>query len=261
MQTIWHTFWLIYQFSLRDIRSKYIGSRLGWLWSILTPMLMLGVYTFAFKYIFQVRWPGASDDVFFFALNLFAGLLLHQALVECLGRAPRLIIDQPHLVKKVVFPLSVLPWAVVSAALFHALVSIAVLTLLAISLGYIPGAGLLALPLALLGFAALLAAATLFLATLGVFLRDLPQWVQFFVALLQFLSPVFYPMSAAPPWVQSIMGWNPMVAYMETLRAVLFGSPYHAAGMWVKSLLVTVLLTLLAHAFHRKVRHGFADVL
>ena len=68
-------------------------------------------------------------------------------------------------------------------------------------------------------------------------------------------------MSAAPPWVQSIMGWNPMVAYMETLRAVLFGSPYPAAGMWVKSLLVTVLLTLLAHAFHRKVRHGFANVL
>ena len=97
--------WLALQLATRDIAVRYRGTSLGWLWALFTPLLMLGVYTFAFKYIFKVRWPGVGDSPVDFALQLFAGLLIFQAAADCWGRSSRIIAEQPHLVKKVVFPL------------------------------------------------------------------------------------------------------------------------------------------------------------
>lgn len=253
--------WLSVQLARRDIEVRYRGTSLGWLWAFLAPLLMLGVYTIAFKYIFKVRWPGAGDSPIDFALHLFAGLLIFQATAECWGRSSRLIIEQPHLVKKVVFPLALLPWAPVANTLFHAGISMVLLVVVAALWGLEPQWQWLLLPTLLLPMALLFWGVSLLLASLGVFMRDLPQVVTLIIGLLQFLSPVFYPVSALPPMVQTIIGWNPLTVLIEQIRSWVFNGSQPSLLMWAQSLMVSVLLALLGYALYRRVRSGFADVL
>jgi lipopolysaccharide transport system permease protein len=253
---------LALQLARRDIAARYRGTSLGWLWAIATPLLMLGVYTLAFKYIFKVRWPGVGDSPIDFALKLFAGLIIFQAAAECVGRSSRIIAEQPNLVKKVVFPLALLHWAVVINALFHAAVSLALLMLVALLWGVQAQVQWLLLPWVLLPLALLLWGMSLLLATLGVFMRDIPQVVTLLIGLLQFLTPVFFPTSSLPPRVQSLIGWNPLTVYIEQLRAWLFGvAPSPSIDMWCQSLAVSAVMALVAYALFKRVRRGFADVI
>lgn len=253
--------WLVVQLARRDIETRYKGTHLGWIWALFSPLLMLGVYTIAFKYIFKVRWPGAGDSPIEFALHLFAGLLILQAAAECWSRSPRLINDHPHLVKKVRFPLALLPWAPVLNCVFHAAVSMLLLVLVASGLGISPRLQWLLLPLLLMPFALLLWGGSLLLATLGVFIRDLPQLVALAIGLLQFLSPVFYPISALPQFAQTLLGWNPLTVFIEQVRALVFQGGLPTLQLWGQSMLVSSVMALLAYALFRRVRAGFADVL
>lgn len=253
--------WLSLQLARRDIEVRYRGTSLGWLWAFLAPLLMLGVYTLAFKYIFKVRWPGAGDSPIDFALHLFAGLLIFQAVAECWGRSPRLIIEQAHLVKKVVFPLALLPSAPVANALFHAGISMTLLVVVAALWGVTPQWLWLLLPVLLLPLALFLWGMSLLLASLGVFMRDLPQVVTLVIGLMQFLSPVFYPVTALPPVLQTLIAWNPLTVFIEQVRALVFGGTHPGGFMWAQSLVVSGLLAVLAYALYRRVRPGFADVI
>ena len=254
--------WLALQLARRDIEVRYRGTSLGWLWALFTPLLMLGVYTLAFKYIFKVRWPGVGDSPVDFALQLFAGLIIFQAAAECWGRSSRIIVEQPHLVKKVVFPLALLPWAPVINALFHAGVSMALLLAVSVLWGVSPQIHWFFLPFILIPLGFLLWAMSLLLATLGVFMRDLPQVVTLVIGLLQFLSPVFYPTASLPVFVQNLIGWNPLTVLIEQVRAIVFGvMPLPALYLWMQSLSVTFVLAVLAYALFQRVRKGFADVI
>src|SRR5687768_8941851 len=115
--------YLIVQMAKRDILGRYKGSVLGLGWSFLYPLLLLATYTFVFRLIFKARWPGVEDHPGAFALHIFSGLLLFNFFAEVVGRAPRLVLEQPNLVKRVIFPLEVLPWIGLASALFHALLS------------------------------------------------------------------------------------------------------------------------------------------
>lgn len=253
--------WLAFQLARRDVEVRYRGTSLGWVWAFLAPFLMLGVYTLAFKYIFKVRWPGASESPIDFALHLFAGLLIFQAMAECWGRSSRLIIEQPHLVKKVVFPLALLPWAPVFNALFHAGISMALLLVVAATWGVEPRWQWLLLPLLLFPMALLFWGGSLLMASLGVFMRDLPQVVTLVIGLLQFLSPVFYPVAALPPWVQTIIVWNPLTVFIEQVRGLVFNGHQPSLIMWAQSLMVSGLMAVLSYTLYRRIRPGFADVL
>jgi lipopolysaccharide transport system permease protein len=253
--------WLSFQLARRDIAVRYRGTSLGWLWALLTPLLMLGVYTFAFKYIFKVRWPGVGDSPVDFALQLFAGLLIFQAAAECWSRSSRIIVEQPHLVKKVVFPLALLPWAPVINALFHAGVSMLLLLVVAGLWGIKPHLQWALLPLVLLPLGLLLWAISLLLATLGVFMRDLAQVVVLIVGLLQFLTPIFFPVSALPPVFQQVIQWNPLTVLIEQVRALVFDAQWPSLQLWVQSLSINLVLAVIAYALFRRVRKGFADVI
>ena len=253
--------WLALQLATRDIAVRYRGTSLGWLWALFTPLLMLGVYTFAFKYIFKVRWPGVGDSPVDFALQLFAGLLIFQAAADCWGRSSRIIAEQPHLVKKVVFPLALLPWATVLNAVFHAGVSMLLLLVVAALWGIAPSLQWVLLPLLLVPLAFLLWAVSLLLATLGVFMRDLTQVVTLVIGLLQFLSPIFYPSASLPSFFQGLLAWNPLTVFIEQVRAMVFNVPGPSVQMWLQSLVVSLVLAALAYAIFRRVRGGFADVI
>jgi len=252
---------LIWQFARREVLARYRGSMLGLGWSFLTPLLMLAVYTFVFRVIFKARWGQAGGGDFEFALQVYAGLIVFNLVAEVLNRAPRLILDQPNLVKKVVFPLEILPWVAVLAGLFHVSLNLVVLLgATAVARAGLP-LSVVALPLVLAPLVPLLLGLSWFLGSLGVFVRDVGQITTLVVSLLMFLSPVFYPMSSLPERWQPWLLLNPLTPAMEQLRRVTLHGMWPD---WTQLLVLLAIATLFAWAGARwfaATRNGFADVL
>lgn len=253
---------LIWQFVRREILGRYRGSILGLGWSIVTPLLMLMVYTFVFVGIFKARWPGAeSGGGIGFALQLFAGLAVFNFFAEVLGRAPSLIVEQPNLVKKVVFPLEILPFVTIGAALFHLALSLLILlggTLLIY--GRLAPAAL-ALPLVLLPLLPLLLGLCWLFAALGVFLRDIAQIMGMAINLLLFLSPIFYSVSTIPDKARFWIYLNPLTPVIENVRLVLFIGDWPDWSSWLVYLACASVVAIAGAAFFQGTRKGFADVL
>lgn len=249
----------------REIVGRYKGSVLGLAWSFLNPVLMLTVYTFVFSVVFKARWgaavPGADESRSQFALILFVGLIVHGLFAEVANRAPQLIVSNPNYVKKVVFPLEILPVVTLGAALFHALVSLLVLLLAFAAIhGNIPWTAVLA-PLVLVPLAVLILGFSWVLAALGTYLRDIGQTVGILTSLMMFLSPVFYPVSALPESLRPFFLANPLTFVIEQARDVLIWGrmPYWPglAAYW----LIALLVAAFGFAAFQKTRSGFADVL
>lgn len=251
---------LIWQFARRDVLARYRGSLLGLGWSFLTPLLMLAVYTFVFRVIFKARWGQEGGD-FEFALQVYAGLIVFNLVAEVVNRAPRLVLEQPNLVKKVVFPIEILPWVAVLAGLFHlSLNLLALLGATVIARGGLP-ITILALPLVLAPLVPLLLGLTWFLASLGVFVRDVGQITTLVVSLLMFLSPVFYPLNSLPAQWQPWLLLNPLTPAMEQLRRVVLHGMWPD---WPQLFALLAIASLFAWAGARwfaATRDGFADVL
>lgn len=121
---------LTLELTRRDVLGRYKGASFGLLWSLISPFLMLLIYTIAFGYVLKSRWPGTSDNIADFAMLLFMGLIVHGFFAECLSRSPMMIVGNPNLVKRIVFPLDILPWTVMLSALFHAFTNALVFALL-----------------------------------------------------------------------------------------------------------------------------------
>lgn len=258
---------LIRRMLARDIAQRYRGSALGLLWSFVTPLLMLAVYTVVFSVVFEARWmtrggadaaPPATGD---FALILFCGLILHAFFADCLTRSPSIILNNANFVKKVVFPLEILPVIVLGAAAFHLAMSLCVLLAAKLALtGSLPLTALY-LPLVLAPFFLLTAGISWGLASIGVYLRDIGQVIGLAVTVLMFLSPVFYPAEALPEAWRPYLVLNPLTVIIENTRAVLlWGEPPDWPRLGVYAL-VSLAVMFLGFAWFQKTRKGFADVI
>lgn len=253
---------LLRQLLVREVLGRYRGSWLGLGWTLLTPLLMLLIYAFVFGVVLPARWPAvpgvAELGLLGFALTLFAGLIVFNLFAEVLGRAPTLITSQPNYVKKVVFPLALLPLAALGAALFHALVSFGVLLAVLGLLGLWHWQALL-LPLLLAPMLLALAGLAWLLAALGVFVRDTAQFMGMVTTALLFMSPIFYPLSALPPAMQPWLLLNPLTLPVEAVRAALIWGtplPWGALGWYT---LVAAAVAVLGWTFFARTRPGFAD--
>ena len=254
---------LIWQFVRREVLGRYRGSVLGVGWSFITPLLMLGVYTFVFVGVFKARWPGAEQaGGLEFSIQIFTGLMIFNLFAEVANRAPRLILEQPNLVKKVVFPLEVLPWVSVISGLFHLLLSAFVLVLV---VGAMREGGLsmtaIALPLVLIPFIVFLLGLCWLLSALGVFVRDVGQVMGFVVNLALFLSPVFYSLKSLAPGMRNVMQFNPLTQVIENTRAVLLQGVWPQWDLWALYLVAASLFAAFSAYFFQVTRKGFADVL
>ncbi|MBX7229565.1 MAG: ABC transporter permease, partial [Burkholderiaceae bacterium] len=245
---------------VRELRSKYQGSSFGVLWSFFMPMLMLGVYLFVFGYVFNARRGDQQANLSEFGLALFSGILVHGLLAECLNRSPAAIVAQPNYVKKVVFPLELLPLTVVGGALVQYGIGF---TILLIAITVLQSAPLLAwaVPLALLPLIVLCAGVAFGLAALAVYVRDVAQLSGLLSTVLLFLSPVFYPVSALPEFLRPWMFLNPLTLPIETIRSLLLGGPLPPLFAWGSYSLIAVVVLWLGWAFFQATRRGFADVL
>ncbi|WP_147653415.1 ABC transporter permease [Vulcaniibacterium gelatinicum] len=253
---------LIRQLVRQEIVGRYRGSFMGLAWSLLTPILMLLIYTFVFSVVFGARWGGLPQGgKAAFAVVLFAGMAVFNVFADVVVRAPTLVVANANYVKRVVFPLEVLPVVQMGNALFHFGVSLLAWLVAAwLVLGGVPWTAWL-LPLVLgplvlgtLGLAWLL-------ASLGVFVRDLAQTVGLLVTALLFLTPIFYPLEAIPPEYRAWFGLNPLAHVVEQARALLIAGEVPGAGELALAWVVGVLAMWLGFAWFQKTRKGFADVL
>jgi lipopolysaccharide transport system permease protein len=245
----------------RGIQQRYRGSLLGIFWAFLTPLLMLAVFTFMFGVIFQSRWSAEVTNTFDFAMVLFAGLTTFNLFSEIVGAAPNLVVGQPQLVKKVVFPLSILPMVSVGEALFQAAIAFAILLVANMFLGTGFHATALALPLLLIPLGLTALGLSWFFAAIGVFMRDIGQIMPTLLTAVLFMSAVFYPVSALPAWLQPALAYNPIIGSVEMVRnAVVFGTlpDWRAYG---SAVVVGMVVAVLGYLFFQKTKRGFADVL
>lgn len=243
----------------RQIATKYKGSALGWFWTILTPLLMLAVYMFVFSVVFQRRWETAIGDKGNFALFLFSGLICHGFLAELLSRAPGLIAEKRNYVKRIMFPLEVIPIVAVAAAGFTLLVNLAILLLMyVISIG-LPPPTILFFPIVLAPLAIFGAGIAYLFSAVGVFMRDLRHASQILVLLFLFLTPIFYPLESVPEAYRSWTLINPLAAIVHELRGILFFARPPALSTMLPLWVGTTAFALVARAFFMRLREVFAD--
>ncbi|MGH9161081.1 MAG: ABC transporter permease [Vicinamibacteraceae bacterium] len=259
---LWRQRHLIAQLTGREVQSRYRGSALGLLWSLLTPLFLLVVYAFVFGTVFKARWPQGDDaNLRTLSLILFAGLIVFGLFSECVARAGTLVVSVPNYVKKVVFPIEVLPVVLVGAALFQASINVGILTVANwLITGRVPPTVLLT-PVAAVPLVCLTLGITWVLASLGVFLRDVAQAVGLMLQALFFLTPIFYPLEAAPPAFRQLLFLNPLTANVEAFRAVLLWGHAPDWRTFGVSLAVSVTVMLLGYAAFMRSKRGFADVL
>jgi lipopolysaccharide transport system permease protein len=252
---------LIWQFTLREVQGRYRGSYLGILWALITPLFMLIVYTFVFSVIFGAKWTGSESESFMdFALILFSGMIAFNVFSDCVTRAPTLIIGNPNYVKKVVFPLEILPMSVLGSAVIHSLMSLGIVLVgLLLSTGKLYWT-LLYLPLVYLPLAALTLGISWLLASLGVFIRDIGNFIGVVITLLFFLTPIIYPISAVPEFLRPVFQLNPLSVIVEDFRrVVMWGQP--PDWPWLGGvILLSGLVMLGGYMWFMKIKRAFADV-
>jgi lipopolysaccharide transport system permease protein len=252
---------LAYELTQREILGRYRGASFGLLWSLISPFLMLLVYTLAFGFIMKGRWPGSSGSTTDFALLLFAGLTVHGFFAECFTRAPQLIISNTSYVKRVVFPLDILGWSMTFSALFHLLMNMVVLLLLHLCVkGSVPLTAAL-LPVVVVPLVILTVGISWIVAALGVYLRDIGQIAGVIAAAMLFLSSAIVPVQSVPQGYRVLFELNPLTFIIDQVReVVIWGRLPNWGGLGIYTIIACV-VAVLGHRVFNKLRVGFADVL
>jgi lipopolysaccharide transport system permease protein len=261
-----HNLWrhrdLIRQFTRREIEGRYKGSFLGLFWSFINPLVLLLIYTFVFGVVFKARWPNAkTDNLGEFAITLFCGLICFNIFSDSINRAPGMIINFPNYVKKVVFPLEILVVSTLGSALFHALISLSILLAANLLINGTIQWTLVLLPLVVLPLVFLSLGLGWFLASLGVFIRDISYTVALAVQVLFFVTPIFYPLDAIPEPFQTLVRLNPLTSIVENSRRVILWGWMPSWIGWVSWVLATGMLMVLGYAWFMKTKKAFADVI
>lgn len=262
MLNLWRRRDLIGQLTWRDITGRYRSSVLGVAWSFITPLVSLALYTFVFGVIFKARWPQArTDNLSEFGLMLFAGLTAFSVLSETMTRSTSIITSSPNYVKKVVFPLEVLPVSVVGSALFHAGVSSLILVIAHQILHSTVAWTAIFLPLVFAPLVCLALGLGWFLASVGVYFRDIGHTIGLITQVLLFTTPIFYPVEALPANVRPLIEANPLTAILDNTRRVTLQAQFPDWGSLAISAALGLVVLSLGHAWFIKTKRGFADVI
>ena len=261
IDSLWRNRTLVLASVKREVLGRYRGSALGLLWSFFNPLFMLAVYTFVFSEVFNARWNTGSDSRTEFALVLFSGLLIFNLFSECINRSPGLILANVNYVKKVVFPLEILPFVTLLSSLFHAGISLFVWLMTYSILIGTPHITAFYLPLILFPFLLFILGLSWALASLGVYLRDISQFTGILTTTLLFLSPIFYPASNLPNAYRQWLYINPLTPVIEQTRAVLYWGKAPGFELLAFYWVATLFIAWFGFAWFQKTRKGFADVL
>jgi lipopolysaccharide transport system permease protein len=245
----------------RDIKKKYKDSLLGALWGVLVPLIMLAIYTVIFSTIFSAKWKGIEVHTKVdYAVLLFIGLIVYNFFAESLTRAPTAVLSNPNLVKKVVFPLEVLPPVVVLSSLYNAgVATVALAAFLAFS-SFGLHWQIVLLPILVLPMLALTMGITYLFASLGVFFRDVDQIAGLLARVLQYLTPVLYPSIIFPDAIGKWMRLSPLAVYVEQTRALIVSGTLPDWGLYGWAVGWSVAIFFFGYWWFQRTRRAFADV-
>ena len=252
---------LAWELTKREIGGRYRGASLGVLWSLISPFLLLMIYTFAFGTVMGGRWPESHAANTHFSVVLFAGLIPYFVLSECMVRAPDLVVGNPAFVKRVVFPLEILPIPMLLSALFHCLMNTLVFIVLRLVLDGAFDWTIVALPLVILPLAVFALGLSWFLASLAVYVRDIQQFIGMASMALLFLSSVMIPTSAVPERYRAVFLLNPVSFIADQAREVMIWGHFpdwHGLLLYGLGALVFMYA---GYAWFELTKRGFADVL
>jgi lipopolysaccharide transport system permease protein len=262
---LWSSRALILRLTGREVEARFRGSLLGLLWAVLLPLIMLTIYAFVFGSIFGSHWSRpqaahAGTANASYPLILFAGLIVFGVFSETVTRAPGLVLENSAYVKKVIFPLEVLPVvALINAAITGAISLLLLLIAYTIQNGLPPATALL-LPFLLLPLIFITLGVTCFLASLGVFLRDLRHILPPLTTAMLFLSPVFYPVEAVPEPARLLIYLNPLSPSISAVRDALFWGALPDPLQWLGYLCASLIIYALGMLWFMRTRKAFADV-
>ena len=260
--SLWRNRQLIWQMTKREVVGRYRGSIMGLAWSFFNPILMLSVYTFVFSVVFKARWGvGGDQSKADFALLLFVGMIVHGLFAECINRSPESIVSNVNYVKKIIFPLEILPIVALGSSVFHALVSVFVLLVAMLVLdGAMPWTFVM-FPIVFLPLVIGTMGAAWFLAAISVYVRDVKQTTSLLTTVLLFISPVFYPISMMPERFQFWMHLNPLTFIIEESRNVIILGDSFEIWTWLMYTGASILVAWLGYWWFQRTRKGFSDVL
>lgn len=259
------SFWinrnLLLQLWKRDFSVRYRSGLLGVAWALLNPLMMLALYSFVFVFVFKMRWGAGPDTKGNFVILLFTGLVVHGFFAEFITRAPLLISSHASYVKKVIFPLELLPLVPLLGALINFLIG---MVLVALLLFYLQGSvplTILFLPIVIAPYTLLILGISYFLSATGVFVRDLTHLVGILATVAMFASPVLFPIENVPEPYRSLLYLNPLTVIVQQLRGVSILGTMPDMLMLGLYLLAACIVFLLGFGWFQAVRKGFADVL
>lgn len=256
---------LIWTLIKREIKSAYQGSFLGVLWTIILPLMMLLIYTFVFSVVFQSKWANTGVNQQTpkgeYALILFAGLTAFNIFSTVINRSPGLILTVPNYVKKVVFPLEVLPIVIIGAALFTSFINIILILVGSLLIYHNIPISIFYLPLAYIPLILLTLGLSWFLSALGVFIRDIGQAIGIIVQILFFMTPIFYSADSVPKGMKFIILFNPLSSIIDCFRRSLIWNQPMNWSAWGIVTLVSFIVAVLGYAWFSATKKGFADVM
>lgn len=245
----------------RDILGRYRGASFGLLWSLISPFLMLCVYSFAFGVVLKSKWPQVSGGGHPFAIILFVGLIVHGFFSECLSRAPGIVTGNPSFVKKVVFPLEIIPWQVVLTALFQAGMNIIVFILLRLLLEGQVSWTIILIPVVFVPLVFISLGVCWFFGALGVYVRDINQVTGVLATAMLFLSSAMIPVQTLSPRVQALFHLNPLTFLIDQARAVALWGTWPDWGGLASYSIGGLIFMYAGYAWFVATKRGFADVL
>jgi lipopolysaccharide transport system permease protein len=255
---------LIWNLIKREVKSTYQSSFLGVLWPVIVPIVMLLIYTFVFSVVFQAKWStgvGQETPRGEFALILFAGLTAFNFFSSVITRAPGLILAVPNYVKKVVFPLEVLPVVVVGAVFITSLINIVLILVGCLLVLHSLPMTVLLLPLAYIPLILITLGLAWFLSSLGVFVRDIGQAIPVLVQILFFMTPIFYSEDRVPNALRFLIILNPLSSIVEGFRRVLIWNEFIDWRAWGTVTLISALIAILGFAWFSVTKKAFSDVM
>lgn len=251
---------LIRRLAAREIVSRYQGSALGVLWLLLAPLLQLLIYTFVFAIVFKAKWDLPEQGRLVFAVVFFSGLIVYNVFAECMNRGPRLILENPNYVKRLVFPLEIMPWVALLSAMFNFAIGLVLLLAIYLIQFGLPPVSALSVPVIVLPLLLMTIGLTYWLAATGVYLRDLAQIVVPLTMLMMFVTPIFYSIDIVPEAFQPFIRLNPISSVLGQLRACLFRGDWPDPVWLIVATGLGWAVLYAGYAWFEKTKKGFADV-
>lgn len=259
LRQLWRHRALLRAFVSNELRARYVGSSIGFFWTVVNPVLELVTYTFVFHTLLDVRFH-PDGNVAHYVLFLFCGMMAWSAFADGLTRSTTSIVDNAHLLRKLNFPTVVLPTHVVVSALVNQSLRLGILLLGLLFLGDGWSWHVLLVPFVMLAQALFTLGLGLFLCTLHVFFRDMSHWVGAGLMIGMFVTPVFYPASAYPRAALLLLYPNPMAQFVGIYQSLLLDHklPYANSALWAVVASVGALVVGASVFAHN--RRGFPDV-